>query len=188
MGFFHFLDIRAIRHNHPHYQIVHHFIVMQRTKLRLADDLDEMLALLSQTCAELGVEVFHVLVKSERGENCRCSFFWERKQDIAREYLRYIKTETDEEHLDHFKDQIVLAGNQGEADWIFEPHTEEAELDVEYRVAVSDFMKEVLDRICSLKNLDPGTDQGVEIGQLSHAKVRSSLLRRKHESKEEVAV
>jgi UDP-GlcNAc:undecaprenyl-phosphate GlcNAc-1-phosphate transferase len=102
MGFFNFLDIRTIRHNHPHYQIVHHFIVMQRAKLGLADDREEMLALLSQTCAELGVEVFHILVKSDRGENGRCNFFWERKQDIAREYLRYIKIEIDEEHLGHF--------------------------------------------------------------------------------------
>jgi hypothetical protein len=49
-------------------------------------------------------------------------------------------------------------------------------------------MKEVLDRICALKNPDPSTDQGIEIGQLSHAKVRSSLLRRKHESREEAIV
>ena len=33
-----------------------------------------------------------------------------------------------------------------------------------------------------------GADQRIEIGQLFHAKLRSSLLRRKHESKEEFAV
>jgi hypothetical protein len=188
MGFFNFLDFRVIRNNHPHYQIIHYFIFMQRAKLDLAEDREEVLALLSQTCAELGVETLHVLVKSDRGENGRCHFFWERKEDIAREYLNYVEVETGQDHLGHFQDQIVLAGNQGEADWIFEPHPAEAELDVEYRVAVSDFMKDALARICSLKNLVPGTDPKIEIGPLSHARVRSSLLRRKHAHSTEAAV
>jgi UDP-GlcNAc:undecaprenyl-phosphate GlcNAc-1-phosphate transferase len=183
-GFFNFLNPRTIRHNHPHYHIVHHFILMQRAKLGLAENREEMLALLCQTCAELGVEVFHIEVKSDRGENGHCRYFWERKQDVAREYLSYIKIETGQEPLGHFQDRIALEGNRGEADWSFEPHTEEAELDVEYRVAVSDYMKEALARICALKNTDPTTDQGIEIDQLSHARVRSSLLRRKHASKE----
>jgi UDP-GlcNAc:undecaprenyl-phosphate GlcNAc-1-phosphate transferase len=186
MGFFNFLDPRMIRNSHPHYQIVHHFIVMQRTKLALAEDLEEMVALLSQTCAELGVETFHILVKPGCGEQGCCRYVWERKQDVAQEYLRYMKAE--KEPLGHFKDQIVLDGERGAADWTFEPHREEAELDVEYRMAVSDFMKEALSRICSLKSDHPDEEQGVEIGQLSHAKVRSSLLRRKHASRAEVAI
>ena len=183
MGFFDFLNLEVIQKQKPHYLILHHFISMQRIKLNLTDGREEILALLSQTCAELGVQYFQIKVSDDRVKGGHFSYSWERPKDVVREYLDYIKTEKVKSKYDHFEDKIVLDDNQGEADWIFEPHTEENELDVECRVLVSDFMKTVLARICSLKGSYSATDKIIKISQLSHAKVRSSILRRKHAKK-----
>lgn len=183
MGFFDFLNIEVIQKQKPHYLILHHFISMQRIKLNLTDGREEILALLSQTCAELGVQYFQIKVSDDRVKGGHFSYSWERPKDVVREYLDYIKTEKVKSKYDHFADKIVLDDNQGEADWIFEPHTEETELDVECRVLVSDFMKMVLVRICSFKDSYSATDKIIKISQLSHAKVRSSILRRKYAKK-----
>jgi UDP-GlcNAc:undecaprenyl-phosphate GlcNAc-1-phosphate transferase len=183
MGFFDFLNIDVIRKQKPHYLILHHFISMQRIKLNLTVGREEILALLNQTCAELGVQYFQIKVSDKRVKGGHFSYSWERPKDVVREYLDYIKTERVKSKYDHFEDKIVLDDHQGEADWIFEPHTEETELDVECRVLVSEFMKMVLMRICSLKNSYSTTDKVIKISQLSHAKVRSSILRRKYAKK-----
>jgi UDP-GlcNAc:undecaprenyl-phosphate GlcNAc-1-phosphate transferase len=179
MGFFDFLNIEVIRTQKPHYLILHHFILMQRIKLGLMVGREEILALLNQTCAELGVQYFQIKVNDKRVKGGHFSYSWERPKDVVREYLDYIKTERVKSKYDHFEDKIILDGNQGEADWIFEPHTEETELDVECRVLVSEFMKMVLERICSLKSSYSAKNKIIKINQLSHAKVRSSVLRRK---------
>jgi hypothetical protein len=122
-------------------------------------------------------------VSDKRVKGGYFSYSWERPKDAVREYLDYIKTEKVKSKYDHFKDKIVLDDNEGEADWIFEPHTEENELDVECRVLVSEFMKMVLVRICSLKDSYSAKDKVIKINQLSHAKVRSSILRRRDAKK-----
>lgn len=181
LGFFDFLDLKLIRCHQPHYLVAHYFINMQRTKLGLAGHRDEIVALINQTCAEFGVQEFMIQVKANGHGNSPCRFSWERPMDVHREYLSHIRAEVESGNFQHFKDKMTIAGGDCEAKWFFEPHTEEADLDVQYRVLVGDFMKEALHRIYQLKG-DYNADPAVSLNGLAYAKVGSSLLRCKHQS------
>jgi len=183
MGFFDFLDLRNIRRHQPHYQIAHHFIAMQGIKLRLAAGQDEVLALVNQTTKELGVQGYRLMVKSDGEGHGGCHVSWERPLDEHREYLSHLRKELVEGEIRQFKDKVVLGSGQGEASWIFEPVTEETELDMEYRILVSEFMREAIARIALLPT---GTrpDNIVDLNKAAaDTRVRSSLLRRRHSPK-----
>jgi hypothetical protein len=62
LGFFDFLAPKMLDTLKPHYQIVHHFIGMQRAKMPLASNRDEVLALVHQTARELGVQEYRMLL------------------------------------------------------------------------------------------------------------------------------
>ncbi len=176
MGFFDFLDPKSLSEKKPYYRMAHLFVEMQRVKLELVRQRSEILALISQTCAELGVQGFRLKVGTNGGS---CQYHWERPLEIQREYLKRMKPALDKGHFELFRDKVTLEDGQGEAFWIFEPHTVEDELDVEYRVLVSGFMMEAL---ACVSDCGPDTagDQEIRLNSLSHAKVRSSLLRRRY--------
>jgi hypothetical protein len=178
MGFFDFLHPRSITEKRPYYQMAHLFMEMQRVKLDLPADRNDILALISQSCAELGVQGFSLKIAGENGNGGGFSFHWERPHDIQREYLNHIKSEITECRFEIYRDKVVLEDGRGEAFWIFEPHTVEDDLDVEYRVLVNDFMKTALERVASAESV-PNEESFIRIDGLAHAKVRSSLLRRR---------
>lgn len=179
MGFFDFLDIRHIRRHQPHYQIAHHFIGMQRIKLRLAAGQDEVLALVNQTSLELGVLGYRLLVRPDGEGKGGCHISWERPLEEQREYLSHLKKELVEGDIRQFKDKVVLGGGRCEANWIFEPITEEGELDVEYRVMVNEFMREALARLALLP-VPFRPSNVVDLQKAARTRVSSSLLRRRH--------
>ncbi len=179
MGFFDFLDATALMGKRSYYLMAHHFMKMQQVKLKLVSDREEILALVCQTCAEFGVQGFWIKSEADSLGKGGLVYYWERAHDIQREYLQFLKIEIISGDFEVFRERAALEEEKIEAYWIFEPHSEENELDVEYRVLVSNFMYAVLRRISDLSRL--ATDSSmVEIGNLAHAKVRSSLLRRRY--------
>jgi UDP-GlcNAc:undecaprenyl-phosphate/decaprenyl-phosphate GlcNAc-1-phosphate transferase len=185
IGLLDFLKSKYVKAK-PHYQIAHHFIALQRIKLKLAGTQNEILALLTQTCAEMGVKGFIIHWNNTRDDRGNFHYLWKRKEEITREYLDFIKTETTD--FKSFKDHLVLMENKAEVDWIFEPHTEESDLDIEYRVLVSEFMKDSLKRFFSFEHFDiqyvnPNIVNDAQNGQLFHAKTRASFMRRKYSHK-----
>ncbi len=178
LGFLNFLLPHVVARNRPHFLIANSFIAMQRGKLGLARNREEVLALLSQTCAEFGVQGFKIDVKSNGHGNSPCRYSWERSHEMAREYLNYLKTDIVKGNFEHFREQLKLAGGDCDAFWIFEPHTEERDLDVEYRVLVSEFMKEAMGQLYILPG-NKGDNPLVQLNGLAHGKVRSSLLSRR---------
>ncbi len=182
LGFLNFLLPHVVARNRPHFLIANSFIAMQRGKLGLAGSREDVLALLSQTCAEFGVQGFKINVNSNGHGNSPCRYSWERSHEMSREYLNYLKTDIVKGNFEHFKEQLSLEGGNCDAFWIFEPHTEERDLDVEYRVLVSEFMKEAMDRLYVLKG-NKSDNPVVQLNGLAHGKVRSSLLSRRHVKK-----
>ncbi len=184
IGFLDFLKSKYVKAK-PHYQIAHHFIALQRIKLKLAGTQNEILALLTQTCAEMGVKGFIIHWNNTRDSKGNFHYLWKRKDEITREYLDFIKTESTD--FKSFKDHLVLMDNKAEVDWIFEPHTEESDLDIEYRVLVSEFMRDSLKRFFSFENFDAyNTKPNIaetQGGHLFHAKTRASFMRRKYSHK-----
>lgn len=181
MGFFDFVDAGSMTVKRPYYLMAHRFMDMQKAKLELVADREEALALASQTCAEFGVQGFWIKADADAEGKGGLVYFWERPHDIQREHLKFMKTEITEGNFEVFRERTTLEDDKIEAYWIFEPHTDENELDVEYRVLVSGFMKDVLR---CLRELEHSTAHPlVEINNLAHAKVRSSLLRRRYAPK-----
>ncbi len=179
LGFFEFMDTGALAVKRPYYLMAHRFVDMQKAKLQLVSDREELLALVSQTCAEFGVQGFWIKAEADALGKGGMVYYWERPHDIQREYLQFLKTEITEGNFEIFKERVALEEDQIEAYWIFEPNTEESELDVEYRVLVSGFMKDILRQFKELEH--PRTDHPlVEINNLGHAKVRSSFLKRRY--------
>jgi hypothetical protein len=80
--------------------------------------------------------------------------------------------------FEQFKDSIHLENGNGDAYWIFEPHSEDGVLDVEYRVLVHGFMREALARLLLVKPSETVRDS-VVVGRIPSANVHSSLLRRR---------
>ncbi len=180
LGFFDFLSADFVARTRNHFLIADHFIKMQRLKLRFSNDLGEVMALLSQTCAEFGVQNFSIFMNLKGWAKKICIYSWERQSDVQQEYLNYFKVTGAKESLSRFKESISLEAGVCEAHWVFEPHIVEGDLDVEYRVLVSDFMREVL------VHAYPFQEQGAEpvhikVPGLAYAKVRSSLLHRRQQ-------
>jgi UDP-GlcNAc:undecaprenyl-phosphate GlcNAc-1-phosphate transferase len=144
LGFFDFLKPKVLGRLRPHFRIVHHFIEMQRAKLGLAQSRREVLALVNQTCQEFGVQNYRmVLVPNEEGKgglDYTSQFKHQLSLPVVLEFLQ-----TKHQGADKFNDQIKLSDGKGGAHWVFESHEVDEELDVEYRVLFSEFMKESLE-------------------------------------------
>ena len=179
MGFFDFADAGSLAGKRPYYLMAHRFLDMQRAKLKLVVDRHEALALASQTCAEFGVQGFWIKEEADPEGKGGLVYYWERPHEIQRESLQFLKTEINSGNFEIFRERTSIEDDRIEAYWIFEPHVDESELDVEYRVLVSGFMKDILYRLRELETL--ASDRPlIEINNLGHAKVRSSLLRRRY--------
>jgi len=141
LGFLDFLKPNLIDRLRPHYQIAHHFIAMQKVKLTLAGSREEVLALVDQACHEMGVKGYRLIVMSD--EHQRGGLDYTHDFDPTR-----IST------LDASQkgpvDRVQLHGGMGGAEWMFEPQAAEGELDVEYRVLLSEFMREALEKTVQL--------------------------------------
>lgn len=179
LGFMNFFRPKSIAKSRVNFQIAHHFITMQLLKLRLAHDWEEVMTLVNQTCNEFGVQGYRLIVRPGPNGKGRFHSSWERPLEEHQEYLNFLKTREKGNELTHFQDHATLPDIDAEAFWIFEPHSLEEELDVEYRVLVSEFITSVLRRIRDLKPsvivvIPKDTPQG------PHKKnVSSNLLRRR---------
>ena len=98
------------------------------------------------------------------------------------EHLRYLKTVEADPNMVSFSDHAAIEQGRGEAFWIFEPHSLEEELDVEYRVLVHEFMTWTLKKIDSLKPEKRVMDPNIILILPSRGKVLSSSFFRRRAS------
>jgi len=150
----------AIAKSRPHYVIAHSFMNMQNAKIDLAKDRDELMNLVVQTCVEFGVESFRFIIlpkvssakssnpnsslripnSAEGGCDCR----WVRPARAQADLLDFMEPRG--KAHGQFKDRIHLPNHKGEVGWVFDPVKDEGDLDVEYRVLLSEFMKKALEK------------------------------------------
>lgn len=141
LGFLDFLKPNLIDHLRPHYQIAHHFISMQKIKLTLAGSREEVLALVDQACHELGVKGYRLIVMSDEHQKGGLDY----THDFDPTRLSTLPASQRGP-----VDRVQLHGGMGGAEWMFEPQAMEGELDVEYRVLLSEFMREALEKTVQL--------------------------------------
>ena len=180
LGFLDFIGPRLMEHLRPHYRIAHHFISMQKEKLYLASSREEILALINQTCQELGIRSLRLVIAQDSAGLGGLDYSNSWDLDKPAEYLGFIHDSTQGDSKT-FSDHYKLPGGQGGAHWVFEPHTEEEELDVEYHVLVSEFMGWALNRAKTLGVGQPSLDVN-RITPIAHKKVSGQALRLKQKA------
>ena len=134
LGFLDFLKPKVVERLRPHYQIAHHFVSMQKIKLTLAVNREDVLTLINQACSEMGVAGYRLIVRpDEKGKGgLDYTHQWDPTRMGGDPTWRGIV------------DQVRLPGGLAAAEWAFEPHGPQEELDMEYRVILSEFMREAL--------------------------------------------
>jgi UDP-GlcNAc:undecaprenyl-phosphate GlcNAc-1-phosphate transferase len=179
LGFFDFLHFASSRQQ-PHFKVANFFISMQKVKLQLAADREEVLALVSQTCQELGVKSCRLIIRPDEQGLGGTDYLHEWDLEKPAEYLGFIH-DTAKGHTKGFADRYKLAGGRGGAHWVFEPQTQEEDLDVEYHVLVSDFMREALEAALKLGSKKI-TLEVPSVAPVAHKKISSHALRRNQRS------
>ncbi|MCY3018577.1 MAG: MraY family glycosyltransferase [Planctomycetota bacterium] len=137
-------DFRSsvIKTTRPHFLLVNHFIAMQRIKLDMAESVADLHALLAQTCSELGVQCMSLTVATTDGQAGKHEFSWRREPQTGdSEQL----AESGTAGSAGFSDRTELCPGTS-AEWTFEPTAREEDIDVEYRVLMSEFMHRALGR------------------------------------------
>jgi UDP-GlcNAc:undecaprenyl-phosphate/decaprenyl-phosphate GlcNAc-1-phosphate transferase len=182
MGFFDFLSLPQILKQQPHYLIAHHFINMQRSKLRLAHTPSELMMLVNQTCLEFNVIKYLFQLAPGPGRTAPLLFHWESPFHEHQDHLNRLREELSLGASNPFKDRAALEGDRAEAFWFFEPYSEETDLDVEYRVLMNGFMESVLRRLLALGPSPAHLPVGTGVHEFQSRGVASITLRRRSPS------
>ncbi len=179
-GFFDFLRLNQSQAK-LHFQIANYFISMQRVKLRLTRSREEVLALVTQSCGELGIRCFRFFIKPDHNGKGSVDYNYQDPQ-VTRHRMEGLQDFSDENPPDEYFDYCEIPSQRGEAFWLFNEHSRADELDLEYRVLMSGFMREALERTTRLgEGLEPLAMSSVEI--LPHGKISSHQLRKRHNIK-----
>lgn len=141
--------LSAIKGARPHFLLANHFIAMQKIKLDMADSLAELDALLEQTGFDLGVRRLSLSVVGRSAQPGRV-FTCDRP---PRNGANPLPPAAGTAPLNGFTDRDELAAIGTKAEWTFEPKEFEEDIDVEYRVLMSDFMHLALVRAEELYRL-----------------------------------
>lgn len=129
----------------PHFLLANHFISMQKIKLDFAEDVAELNALVAQTCLELGIETVSISVAPGPKQTEPSVFHWKRAPEIHGTMLPAHSAPRGKTHA-MFRDQVGLVDSITRAEWVFEPAATEEDIDVEYRVLMSEFMRKALSK------------------------------------------
>ena len=139
----------------PHFLIANHFVSMQKIKLDFAADVAELNALIAQTCLELGIESFSMTVAPGPKQSEPSQFSWKRTPDAHGTLLSANPAPRGAAHP-MFRDQVTHSDGLTSAEWVFEAAATEEDIDVEYRVLMSEFMRKTLVKAAALyQALDP---------------------------------
>jgi hypothetical protein len=139
---------------------------MQKLKLGLAPTREDVLSLVNQTCGELGVKSYRFMIIP--GDDGQGGLDYTNDWDPLRS-----KGSVN-------RDQVSLKDNHGAAEWVFtHPTIGEEELDMEYRVLISEFMREALQTALALGE-NSKTLELPSVIALPTKFVSSNALRRRH--------
>ena len=180
-GYLEMIDPRAVRGNRKYFLIANHFMSMQRIKLELAHDVGEIDALVAQTCIEFGVKTYAITIPRQGTPEQPLELRWS-KPDYAHSSLLLTPDSPNASGvIAAFSDKVDFDGG-AQAIWTFEPHDVEDEIDVEYRVLMSEFMRKALgcaEFLCRARLPDSTPSREAAQGATG---VSSSMLRRRQQT------
>jgi hypothetical protein len=181
LGFFEFLNFDSFK-SKPHFQIANNFISMQRAKLKLSNSREEILALVTQTCREFGVLCYRFKVKPDEEGKGGMDYLYQNTVEHIDPKDLHVPGIPGKNEKGRFYDYYEAPGHRDEAFWIFESHTSNDELDVEYRILMNIFMREALEASIQLGE-GQETLELPSILALPHAKTSGHHLRKRQNPK-----
>jgi UDP-GlcNAc:undecaprenyl-phosphate GlcNAc-1-phosphate transferase len=152
-GYLRALHPETIRDARPHFLIVNYFVSMQRTKLKLAESMSEVVALIDQTCIELGIDGYRLRVDGGEGRDT-WKVDWSHPKEDGQSVIQITEL-SNSNNVSRKMDSIRLSDSDTQASWNFLPREIEEDIDVEHRVLMSDFMKKALQRAQELYTGEP---------------------------------
>ncbi|HTL52322.1 MAG TPA: MraY family glycosyltransferase [Planctomycetota bacterium] len=145
LGLFEVMNPLVTRYFRPHYLIANHLIAMQQLKLTLTRSGTQVLSLVNATCRELGVLRYRLTYNATLTNSTVERDWYNPDEAVAllpdKQGIRLAGP------VEGFSDQIRLPLSGASATWTFKAVEREEELDVEYRVLMSSFMQDALDRL-----------------------------------------
>jgi UDP-GlcNAc:undecaprenyl-phosphate/decaprenyl-phosphate GlcNAc-1-phosphate transferase len=171
-GFLDSLRPSTFMSDRPHFLIANHFISMQTLKLDYTETLAELHALITQTCVELGVQDLSLSIVTGRDQEHPAEFNWQRPPEAQASLVPPMPSH---QARQIFSDSTELSAGS-HAEWRFEPNSLEEDLDVEYRVLMSDFMSKALSRAEDLYAIDRA---GLKASVKGERPLSSTSLRRR---------
>ena len=175
LGLFEMFQFSKLRKKRAHFLIANHFISMQKLKIELTESVDQALALIDQTCIELGVHNYSLNISSSGGQPV-ASFNWERpRNSIGSIVISHPHDVAKPLHA--ISDSLELPDIYANAQWTFEPIEKEEDIDTEYRVLMSDFMRRFVVHFQTLCESNPQS-QSVNSSQANE--VTANSIRRRN--------
>jgi UDP-GlcNAc:undecaprenyl-phosphate GlcNAc-1-phosphate transferase len=141
LGYMDFFQ-RGWQERRPHFAVAHYFAAMQTSKLKLARSREEILALIEQTCHEFGVQECRVTLRSQGGGYPAWTWNYIGGLAVSGQSLAW--------------DRVRLSGTRNHAAWGIHQNEREAELSMNLRVLMSEFMRKVLDRLVEVETCGQG--------------------------------
>jgi UDP-GlcNAc:undecaprenyl-phosphate/decaprenyl-phosphate GlcNAc-1-phosphate transferase len=181
IGFLDFLKLRRGKEK-AHFLIANHYVSIQKAKLGLAHNREEILALVSQTCREFGVRCYRFKIKPDKEGKGGIDYQYQNEDMGGTKKLERISSQASAASSDEFFDYCEIPGHRGEAFWLFEYHTSRDELDVEYRVLVSSFMRDAL-AVTILVSKGEESLEVPSLTKLPHHRTSSHSLRKRQKAR-----
>lgn len=131
LGYLDFLKPGLLRARRPHHQIANYFLAMQVLKLGTVNRLEQVLALVSQTCHELGCLSCRVVLPPVREGGRPWVWAWKSAAPGS-------PGATDRKRLEQ---------RQGNATWVLRANQDATEMETESRVLMAEFMDAALPKV-----------------------------------------
>ncbi|MGH7441389.1 MAG: glycosyltransferase family 4 protein, partial [bacterium] len=136
LGYTRIFDRDWLDARRPHFAVARHFVALQIAKLRLANDRDEVVGLVEQSCRELGVHACRVRLRDADGGPWTWS--WSEQNPLAPQHVA--------------RDHVRVPQTLSQASWTMDAQDQrEPELSMNLRVTMVEFMRRVLERLGELE-------------------------------------
>jgi UDP-GlcNAc:undecaprenyl-phosphate GlcNAc-1-phosphate transferase len=143
LGYARILQPSWLDDRRPHFAVAHHFTNMQIAKLKLSANREEALALVAQSCHEFGVHECRISLRDETYTHKLWTWTW---LDPSPQFIPPRL-----QHKPLLNDRVRLSGTRNHASWNMINDDREAELTMNMRVLMVDFMSHALERLVDLR-------------------------------------
>lgn len=143
-GYLKALNINNILESRPHFLLANQYINLQKTRLKLTQNINQTLLLIQQTFLEFGVDRYRITLNPDSTYDAAESFDWKDEGQIQSTRLLNLTLTFEADNHDRLTDRVSLPKTKSHAIWHFTPRRIAHDLDIEHRILLHDFVKEAI--------------------------------------------